>query len=119
VVKKTAGIMLALLICGAVSVACAVLWLVIIFVTNYTIGIMAVGVGAATGGVMRLMNRDGGKMAGMVAAAFAVLSLVIVKMVLVVLLLMANHSPLLAFRPFDVLWVILAISAAYRIGGNA
>jgi RNA polymerase subunit RPABC4/transcription elongation factor Spt4 len=119
VVKKTAGIMLALVVGGITSLVCAGIWIAIIFMTGFTIGFMATGIGLATGGVMRLVNRGGGHVVGVMAAVFAVLSLVIVKGVLMGLLVMANQSPLLAFRLFDVLWAVLAISAAYRIGSNA
>lgn len=109
---------LSMVLGGVMSVICAVLWLLILLFVHFTIGYMAIGVGFLIGWVIRLVNPYGGTLAGLASAGFALFSLALVKGVL---LLGAAHMGIdliKVFSPFDVLWAIFAMVAAYRVGGG-
>jgi len=100
---------------GVAAVLCAVAWLVVIHLTGFEIGYMAVGVGLATGGAMRLVNPNGGTVSGLAGAGFAFLSMALVKGVLCLGAAMLGLGLLKVFGPYDFLWVALAISSAWRL----
>lgn len=119
-VAATAGrVILSLVLGGITAVACAIIWIVIIFVTGYELGLVAWGIGLATGGVIRLVNRNGGVLAAMAGAGFALLSLLLVKGVLVAIALAADIPVSEAFSFWDILWTFLAVSSAYKLAQGA
>ena len=116
------------------AIVCAALWAAISVVTGYQIGYMAIGVGAAVGFMVRKVGKGVTPVFGIVAAVIAVLGC-----------LLGNYFSVLgyvafdagagifelmsflgfggslevmveSFHPIDILFYILAVSAAYKMG---
>jgi hypothetical protein len=115
-VARVAGrVVLSMVVGGIASLLGAGLWLVIMLVTGYAIGIVAWVIGLGIGGLMRLINREGGTFSGVAAASFALLAIVLPKGILALILMAAGEGLSGLFSPFDALWIFLAVSSAYKL----
>ncbi len=118
-VAKAAGkVVLSMVLGGVTAVICAVLWIVVEVMTGFRFGLAAVGIGLATGGVMRLVNPNGGKITGYGAVGFALFALALVKGVEMLGAVGMGLGVGGAFTPFDILWTFLAVSSAWRMGSR-
>jgi hypothetical protein len=111
---------------GAVGGAIgAAIWAGIAYFTGYEVGWIAWGVGALAGvGTMAGARESAGFMSGIVASAIALASLLAGKFVAGSMVLddlglsdmpASEWYPEL-FSPYDILWVVLAVASAFKIG---
>ena len=109
---------LALVLGGITSVVCAIAWLMVIYFTGFEIGWLAIAIGLATGGVIRIFSRDKSTVAGLAAAGFALFALVLVKGLLMLAAMHRGMPASAAFGPFDLLWGGLAAWSGYKVGSR-
>lgn len=139
--EKVTGKSLPLAILGAVlaSLVGGVLWGVLTIVTNYEFGFAALGVGFLSGfAVVRLSGGKKGVELQVAAAAASVLGIILGKYIIFVhavgkvlaeevgteisvsyfspaAITMFTGNPGLSFGAFDILWVVIAVAAAWQI----
>ncbi len=107
------------------GIVCSILWIVVMFVTGFEIGILATVVGWTVGLGMQLGQKGYSRQGGIAAATIAVLAIAGPKLLLLALLLAVSHGKDAAelgfslFHPLTILFVILGIGAAYRTANGA
>ncbi len=97
-----------------------VLWVVVLFGTQYEIGWIWWGMGALTGIGMQLGIRDSAdtELAGIFAALIAFGAFALVKGGLTMLAVAGGATAADVMSPLDLLFVFLAVSSAYKIGSG-
>jgi hypothetical protein len=118
VVVVAGKIGLALTLGGITSVVCAIAWLMVIYFTHYEIGWLAIVIGLATGGVIRIFCPNKSAIAGFAAAGFALFALALVKGFLMLGAMRMGVGVLAVFGPFDLLWAGLAAWTGYKVGSR-
>jgi hypothetical protein len=114
-----------LILAGVFGVVCSVLWIVVMFVTGYEIGILATVVGWTVGLGMQIGQKGYSRRGGMTAATIAVLAIAGPKLILMALLLALTHGNNAGeigyafFHPLTILFIFLGIGAAYRTANGS
>jgi hypothetical protein len=113
------------LLASVFGVVCGILWIVVMFVTGFEIGILATVVGWTVGLGMQIGQKGYSRRGGITAATIAVLAILGPKLLLLSLLLAVTHGKnaaefgLIFLHPLTILFVILGIGAAYRTANGS
>jgi hypothetical protein len=116
---------LGLVLASVFGVVCAIVWIVVMFVTGYEIGILATVVGWTVGLGMQIGQKGYSKQGGIAAATIAVLAIAGPKLLLMALVLAllpgknAAEVGLAFFHPLTILFIVLGIGAAYRTANGS
>jgi hypothetical protein len=118
-VAAVAGKMALSMVVGFVAALVgAGIWIALIMIAGIELGIIAWAIGAGIGFLIGQINKDGGSLSGMAAAGFALLAILLPKGLLVLLAMRMGIPAVGVFGLFDILWVFLAVSSAYKLAAR-
>jgi hypothetical protein len=114
--------LLAILAGGFAAVIGGAIWVTIMIVTGYEIGLLAWAIGGLVGFGTLLGSREHivGDISGMIGAAVALMAVTGPKFLLLGLGLLLGMQVGLGdlFSPFDALWILLAVGTAFRVASG-
>ena len=108
------GIVLEGIVGAVLTLVCGGVWTAVIVFSGYEIGLLAWGIGALIGFILGGFSPDS-PTAPIVAAVAAAISVAGAKLGVTILLGMPFTD---LFAPFDLLWLFLAVSSAYKIAAK-
>lgn len=114
-----------LVLASVFGVVCSILWIVVMFLTGFEIGILATVVGWTVGLGMQIGQKGHSRRGGIAAATIAVLAIAGPKLLLMALVLAVLPGKNAAevgyafFHPLTLLFILLGIGAAFRTANGS